>query len=115
MTTIADVKALPQDIMLTRDSWLTQCVNDAGVVVAYIHVHKSRLTGDHCISTIPLVQHPEYLPLIPEGEEDAGQPDLTGSWDRIQEEPLTLMPGLLCLRCAEQGWVIEGKWQTKLR
>lgn len=31
-------------------------------------------------------------------------------WQMEQEDPLTLLPSLLCYACGDHGWIRDGKW-----
>lgn len=31
-------------------------------------------------------------------------------WQVISEDPLTLSPSLLCMRCGDHGWIRDGAW-----
>lgn len=32
------------------------------------------------------------------------------TWQILQDEPLTLAPSLLCMRCGDHGWIRDGRW-----
>ena len=38
------------------------------------------------------------------------EPDGRHRWAVVQEDPLTLSPSLLCMRCGDHGFIRDGKW-----
>lgn len=42
---------------------------------------------------------------------DNAPPDVKGPrWQKLQDDPLTILPSILCRTCGLHGWIRDGQW-----